>query len=86
MQTPEVLKLRNWLVENTNFPKDADNSLDLIESGALTSLQMMEFILFLEHLSGQQVDLDRSTLTKMKSIETIVENYLTTDDNSEAVA
>ncbi|MGC1498324.1 MAG: hypothetical protein WA790_21135 [Sulfitobacter sp.] len=86
MQTQKLDKLKSWLKENTEFKEGSDENLDLIDSGILTSLQLMEFILFLEHLSGQPVDLDRSTMDKMRTINLISANYLQGAENKEAVA
>ena len=77
MHSADATKLRAWLTENTSFPADAGDSLDLIESGVLTSLQMMEFVLFLENLCGQTVDLDRSTLETFRTVTSITDTYLT---------
>ncbi len=83
MQMQKISKLENWLTENTEFKSGSDENLDLIDSGILTSLQLMEFILFLEHLSGQAVDLDRSTMDKLRTINLISANYLQDADTKE---
>jgi acyl carrier protein len=69
--------LRAWLVDSNPAAAAAGVApdTDIIESGILDSLQVVEFILFLEEKCGRAVlaeDLDPDTL---RTLDAIYENY-----------
>ena len=52
-----VARMRAWLLENRPglAPERLDERTDIIETRILESLQLVEFLLFIERLSGREV-------------------------------
>jgi acyl carrier protein len=65
--------LRDWLARANPAASivRVDSDTDIIESGIIDSLQIVEFILFLEELTGRAIlaeDLDPDTLRTLDAI------------------
>lgn len=61
MQEQEVrAKLRDWIATHAKKPLTADfhDATPLLEMGILSSLDIVEFVLFIENLRGADVDPD----------------------------
>lgn len=74
MQESEVRsKLRNWILERAKTAPGADFSDQtlLLEKGILSSLDIVEFVLFIESLRGEDVDVDDIDPTVFTSIDTL---------------
>lgn len=62
MNEPEIRgQLRAWLLEHAKSPVDPSKFTDqmhLLESGLLNSLDVVEFVLYIEELREEEVDPD----------------------------
>lgn len=58
---------------------------DLIESRILDSLQFIEFLLFIEEVSGRPVDFQAITLDDFRTISAVHERLLADDCNGDEV-
>jgi acyl carrier protein len=66
-------KLRTWIARHTKkgLPANFDDGTAVLELGILSSLDVVEFVLFIEDLRGQEVDPDRIGPEAFASIDTI---------------
>lgn len=54
-------KLRDWIVKHSKIPvvdSRLTHDTPIIEEGYLSSLDIVEFILYIESLRGEEVDID----------------------------
>ena len=61
MQESDVRsKLRDWILKHAKTPPGAgfNDQTPLLEDGILSSLDIVEFVLFIESLRGEDVDVD----------------------------
>ena len=81
MQESEVrTKLRNWIVKHTKAPAKAAAFTDdtkILEEGILSSLDIVEFVLFIESLRGEDVDTDDIEPEVFTSINTLYAAFFT---------
>ncbi len=75
MQESEVrTKLRTWIIKHTKAPAKAAAFTDetrILEEGILSSLDIVEFVLFIESLRGEDVDTDDIEPEVFTSINTL---------------
>jgi hypothetical protein len=65
-------RLREWVLRNAALPvAQLDERTPLLESGLLTSFQVMELILFLEELRGRPLDVTRLEPGVFRDLESI---------------
>lgn len=66
-------KIREWiLAKNPQVaPESLGDDTALLEQKILTSIQIMDLILFLEHLQGRPVDIDQVQPENFYSVNTI---------------
>jgi len=66
-------KIREWiLAKNPQVaPESLADDTALLEQKILTSIQIMDLILFLEHLQGRPVDIDQVQPENFYSLNTI---------------
>lgn len=74
MQESEIrIKLHDWILKHAKTPPGpsfSDKSL-LLEDGILSSLDIVEFVLFIESLRGEDVDIDDIDPKVFTSIDTL---------------
>lgn len=65
--------LRRWIREHAGDKLDREltDDLPLLDSGALSSLDVTELILFCEQLRGEEVDVERIEPGLLESIDTL---------------
>ncbi len=70
--------MRRWILKRAQAKPAADFSdqTPLLETGILSSLDVVELVLFLENLRGSEVDVDRIEPESLHSIDTLYENFL----------
>jgi len=70
-------KVREWIVQkNTSIHPDVlTEDIDLIENRMIDSLQFVEFILFLEEMTGRDVYTNEFKLDSVKTLRAIEKNY-----------
>lgn len=69
--------LREWIVAKNGKIKEADLQDDtaIIETRIITSLQLMDLILYLEKLTGSPVDVEQLKPGVFRNIDTIYNNF-----------
>ncbi|WP_295640425.1 hypothetical protein [uncultured Methylibium sp.] len=75
MQESDVrTKLRDWILKHAKTaPSSAfSDQTQLLEEGILSSLDIVEFVLFIESLRGEDVDVDDIEPEVFTSIDTLV--------------
>lgn len=67
----------SWLQEHSPAARDTDFDLDmdLIDTRLLTSLDVINFISFLEELSGTEIEITETTIGTLRTPRTIRDNY-----------
>jgi hypothetical protein len=65
--------LRRWVVEASGKvgPYELDDTTPIIERRIITSVQVMDLILFLEHLRGKTIEVDQLEPGGFRSIDAI---------------
>lgn len=78
-------KLRTWIIERSKQP-DAEDELTgdtpIIDSGLLSSLDVAEFVLYIESLRGDEIDLDDLEPEAFTSMNTMYETFFVQDPGS----
>lgn len=66
-------ELRKWVLERTSAKgkTDLDDHSPILADGLLSSLDVVEFILFIESLRGEEIDVDALQPEVFTSIDTI---------------
>ena len=80
MQESDVrTKLRDWIVKHAKTPpgKDFSDQTQLLEQGILSSLDIVEFVLFIESLRGEDIDTDDIEPAVFTSINTLYTAFFT---------
>jgi acyl carrier protein len=70
-------KLRQWIAKKNGklAASDLKDDAPLIASRILSSVQLMDLILFIEDLSGREIDVDDLKPAVFTSINTIYANF-----------
>ena len=74
MQESDVRsKLRDWILKHAKTPPGAGfcDQTQLLEDGILSSLDIVEFVLFIESLRGEDVDVEDIEPEVFTSIDTL---------------
>ena len=66
-------KLRGWIIKHAKTPPGAgfNDQTQLLEDGILSSLDIVEFVLFIESLRGEDVDVGDIEPEVFTSIDTL---------------
>lgn len=69
-------QLRTWITEHSKVPaKGLTDSTPILEKGLLSSLDIVEFVLFIESLRGDEVDVDEIDPVSFTSIDTLYSTF-----------
>jgi acyl carrier protein len=69
-------KLRAFVLDSTESAiADLTDQTHLFENGILKSIQVMDLILFVEEISGQEIDVEGLKPGAFKDIDTIIKNF-----------
>ena len=69
-------KLRAFVLDSTESAiTDLTDQTHLFENGILKSIQVMDLILFVEEISGQEIDVEGLKPGAFKNIDTIMKNF-----------
>ena len=68
-------QLRDWVVANSKTAASVEDDTPIIEQRVITSMQVMDFILFIERLRDQPID-----ATKTVIVEQDNDDFLTQHD------
>jgi acyl carrier protein len=75
--TEEMLEsLRAWLLARKPEITDIDLDLDLIENRVVDSLSFIEFLYFLEELTGNNLQTEAESLGSFRSLRVIRDNII----------
>ncbi len=72
------LKLKDWIVERSKIPvttAELSDDASIIDEGYLSSLDIVEFILYIESLLGEELDLDELEPEMFTSTNTMYETF-----------
>jgi len=75
-------KLRSWIVSQSKqqvAEHELTDDIPVIESGFLSSLDVVEFVLYIESLLGDEIDLEELEPEIFTSINTIYAAFFTRD-------
>lgn len=66
-------RLKSWILEHAKkaAPSDFSDSTPILEKGLLSSLDIVEFVLFIEHLRNEELDTDDIDPEVFTSIDTL---------------
>jgi acyl carrier protein len=73
-------KLHAFIIENceSEISSLSDNT-PIFESGLFKSVQIMDLILFVEEISGKEIDVEGLKPGAFKDIDTIIKNFVETE-------
>ena len=71
--------LRQWVTANARRPVNGDlrDDTPILEQRVITSLQVMELILFVEKTSGRPIDVTQLKPCSFRTIENIYQTFFT---------
>lgn len=78
MNTNETkARLRQWVLDNSKHPglSGVQDDTEILEKRLITSLQIMDLILYLEHLLGHPVDVSRIQPGAFATVHAIYETF-----------
>jgi acyl carrier protein len=72
-------KLRGWIRKHSKSPLAGgfDDSTPLIEQRILSSLDIVEFVLFIESLRGDEIDVESIETDAFGSVDAIYRSFFT---------
>jgi acyl carrier protein len=71
-------KLRGWILQRSKkkiTASDLDDETPIVDSGLLSSLDIAEFVLFIESLRGDEVDVDDLEPEVFANINSVYEAF-----------
>ncbi|WP_434756398.1 hypothetical protein [Paenibacillus amylolyticus] len=71
----EMVQVKQWILQNNTSSTELLYETDLIENRIIDSLQFVEFILFLESITGKEVYTKNFNLESIRSLQAIELNY-----------
>lgn len=78
MEDPEIIEqLRGWILERASASPDrlTDNEMPILDEGLLSSLDIVEFILFIESIRGEEVDIENIEPEVFTNLRTLHEAF-----------
>jgi acyl carrier protein len=67
----KISALRTWLKNLHDEPVEIHDDTDLIESGAITSLQFVQMVIEVERIHGEKLDPGVINIASMRSLSAI---------------
>lgn len=68
--------VKRWLLERKPEIADLDPDFDLIENRVIDSLSFLEFVFFLEELTGRELQTTAETVNHFRTLRAIEGNIL----------
>jgi acyl carrier protein len=84
MEEPEIIEeLRGWILERASAPADrlTSDEMPILDEGLLSSLDIVEFILFIESLRGEEVDIESIEPEVFTNLRTLYEAFFAEKDS-----
>ncbi len=74
--------IKDWIVENSKIVKmpEISDDTNIIEQRIISSIQLMDLILYMEHLIGKPVQLERIGVGAFMNINAIYETFFLTEE------
>jgi acyl carrier protein len=83
MSTEEQLaSLKAWLLKKKPGLGDIDLDFDLIENRVISSLGFIDFVFFLEQLTGRELQTDAKAVTSFRTLRNIRDMILAAPDGN----
>lgn len=76
----EMVQIKEWILRNNTPSTELFYETDLIENRIIDSLQFVEFILFLESITGKEIYTKNFNLESIRSLQAIESNYFKKED------
>jgi acyl carrier protein len=77
-ETEVKAALRDWIVRKGKIPPgELNDQTPFLEQRIISSVQLMELILFMEDLSGNPIDVKSLKKGMLRNIDTIYHNFFT---------
>ena len=71
-------QLREWILEHAkDQPAELLDDTPILEHGILSSLEVVELILFVEHLLGDEVETDDLDADSIRDVNAIYQTFFT---------
>jgi acyl carrier protein len=74
---PQLAAVTNWLLRKKPALGEIDLDLDLIESRVIDSLGFLDFVFFLEELTGRELKTDAQSVKAFRTLRSIRDQVLT---------
>lgn len=71
-----MTQIKSWLIARKPEIEDIDPDFDIIENRVVDSLSFTEFIIFLEEVSGRDLQVHSGSVNMFRTLRTIEENVL----------
>ena len=78
MSGASIEQVRGWLLGRRPDLEEIDLDLDLIENRVIDSLGFLDFVFFLEELTGRELQSDLQSVSSFRTLRAIQGNILTT--------
>lgn len=78
-------QLRGWVLEHVKEPpaQGLTDETPILEAGLLSSLQVVEFILFIESVRGDEIDLDSLEPEVLTNLNTVYDAFFKSPPTAE---
>ena len=73
---PRLASIKDWLLSRKPELADLDPDFDLIENRVIDSLSFLEFVFFLEELTGRELQTTAETVNAFRSLHSIQKEIL----------
>lgn len=80
--TPPIERVRGWLLGRRPDLEEIDLDMDLIENRVIDSLGFLDFVFFLEELTGRELQTDLQSVSSFRTLRAIQGNILGMGDDS----
>jgi acyl carrier protein len=74
-----IIRIKEWLISKSSKIKNFDNDFNIIEKGVIDSLQFLELIYLIEHLSGQEINMLEISIADFTTLNRIESKFFTKD-------
>lgn len=78
---PPIERVRGWLLERRPDLEEIDFDLDLIENRVIDSLGFLDFVFFLEELTGRELQAQLQSVSSFRTLRAIEGEILGTGGN-----
>ena len=72
----QLQSLKAWLLKKKPALQDIDMDFDLIENRVIDSLGFLDFVFFLEQLTGRELEADAKAVTAFRTLRNIQDMIL----------